>query len=85
MKRQGSGAYLIACTGRRVFPDNHIIGLNSSFDIFCGHVNFLDDVTYPREEGFLTLQERIEVADFMLKQWTEAKNRWVMERGESDE
>lgn len=73
MKRIGIGRFLFASTGRQLFPKDNVIGITPEGDVFGGFLHFLDDVVHPRDDGHLTKAEKVELADYMIKLWTDYK------------
>lgn len=64
VKMQINGDQLWFDSGRKCYTNNGVIGINPDLEVFEGYDGTLD---YPANR--LTVDEEIELADFMIARW----------------
>ena len=61
---------LIFSTGRRISVQRGVVGISPALEVFQGHAGILlPTEAFLDDNDALTDQERIELADFMIRQW----------------
>ncbi len=76
-------------TGKKVDVNCGIIGLSPDLDVSAGYDNgwfnadpfyWDDDKANPQSSRYLTPDEQIELADYMVQQWLRFKERAIAEK-----
>lgn len=72
------GEYLIFNTGKRVYANNGIVGIDGDYLLSTGYDNYLETPFLENnDEGYeeLTKAEALELADYMIEVWQNYKQR----------
>ncbi len=62
--------YQFECSGRTLYANQHIIGINPDLELSEGYDGHIGDMG-----GELTLDEQQELAAFMIELWTHYRDR----------
>ena len=61
--------FVLECSGRQVYANNGIIGINPELQVYNGYDGGLDAFCGPGESSAFTREEQREIADYMIRLW----------------
>lgn len=79
-----NGIYVLESSGRTFDANADVIGLNYADELTAGYDNDIHQYTMePVSAGEVTVAEKIEIAEYMIRRWTDYRN--ALQQGERRE